>query len=44
VQNPMALAVLEGQFGPGDTVIANREGDHLKFSRDGVPAGAARGG
>jgi ATP-dependent Clp protease ATP-binding subunit ClpB len=44
VQDPIALALLEGQFGPGDTIIAEREGDHLKFSREGVPAGAARSG
>jgi ATP-dependent Clp protease ATP-binding subunit ClpB len=43
VQNPVALALLEGNFGPGDTIVADQEGDHLKFARDGATAGAARG-
>ncbi|HEV8600307.1 MAG TPA: ATP-dependent chaperone ClpB [Gemmatimonadales bacterium] len=42
LQNPVALEVLEGSFGPGDTILAEREGDHLKFQREGVPAGTAR--
>jgi ATP-dependent Clp protease ATP-binding subunit ClpB len=44
VQNPVASAVLEGRFVPGDTILAEREGDQLKFTREGVPAGATRGG
>ncbi len=43
VQNPVALALLEGSFGPGDTIVADQEGDHLKFARDGASTGAALG-
>src|SRR6267378_2414979 len=41
VQNPLALAVLEGKFAEGDTVRVDRakDGTHLTFER--VPAGAA---
>src|ERR1051326_8440201 len=38
VQNPVAMAVLEGTFQPGDTVAVHREGDHLAFTRE-APAG-----
>ena len=38
VQNPVAMAVLEGTFQPGDTVVVAREGDHLGFTRE-APAG-----
>ena len=46
LQNPLAMAVLEGSYGPGDTIIAEREGDQLHFVREGggVPAGSSRGG
>jgi ATP-dependent Clp protease ATP-binding subunit ClpB len=43
LQDPVALAVLEGTFGPSDVILADRDGDHLKFQREGVPAGAAHG-
>jgi ATP-dependent Clp protease ATP-binding subunit ClpB len=33
VQNPLALAVLEGQFTDGDHIRAVVEGDHLKFTK-----------
>src|SRR5256884_517309 len=41
LQNPLALAVLEGQYTPGDTVRVDRakDGNHLAFER--IPAGAA---
>jgi len=41
VQNPLALAVLEGQYTEGDTVRVDRakDGNHLTFER--IPAGAA---
>jgi ATP-dependent Clp protease ATP-binding subunit ClpB len=42
LQNPVALAVLEGRFAPGDIIVADREGDHLGFSRGPVAAGAVR--
>ena len=42
-KNPLALAVLEGTFPPGSTILAEREGDHLRFQLDGVPAGTAQG-
>jgi ATP-dependent Clp protease ATP-binding subunit ClpB len=38
VQNPIALAVLEGGYLPGDTVLADREGDHLVFTRQATAA------
>jgi ATP-dependent Clp protease ATP-binding subunit ClpB len=42
LQNPVAMAVLEGRFGPGDTIVAEREDDHLAFTREGARSGAAR--
>jgi len=41
LQNPLAMAVLEGQYTEGDTVRVDRakDGNHLKFER--IPAGAA---
>jgi hypothetical protein len=36
------MAVLEGQFGPGDTIVAGREGDHIGFQREATPAPAGR--
>jgi ATP-dependent Clp protease ATP-binding subunit ClpB len=40
LQNPMAMTVLEGGYHEGDTIIAEREGDHLVFRRE--PTEAAR--
>ncbi len=34
LQNPLAMAVLEGRFVPGDRIVAGREGDHLRFERE----------
>ncbi len=42
VQNPLAMAVLEGQFGSGETIEARREGDHLSFHRVEAEAGTVR--
>jgi ATP-dependent Clp protease ATP-binding subunit ClpB len=41
LQNPLAMAVLEGQYTEGDTVRVDRakDGNHLMFER--IPAGAA---
>jgi ATP-dependent Clp protease ATP-binding subunit ClpB len=41
LQNPLAMAVLEGQYAEGDTVRVDRakDGNHLAFER--IPAGAA---
>src|SRR6185295_9382105 len=41
LQNPLAMAVLEGQYTEGDTVRVDRakDGNHLTFER--IPAGAA---
>jgi len=41
LQNPLAMAVLEGQYTEGDTVRVDRakDGNHLRFER--IPAGAA---
>jgi ATP-dependent Clp protease ATP-binding subunit ClpB len=33
LQNPIALELLEGNFGEGDTVRVERTGDHLRFVR-----------
>src|SRR5213596_2227022 len=38
LQNPLALAVLEGQYAEGDRVRVDRDGNHLKFER--IPSGA----
>ena len=40
IQNPVALAVLEGEFGEGDTVYVTRsaDGSKLEFSRAPTPA------
>ncbi|PYO38771.1 MAG: ATP-dependent chaperone ClpB [Gemmatimonadetes bacterium] len=38
LQNPLAMAVLEGQYHEGDRVRVDREGTHLKFER--IPSGA----
>jgi ATP-dependent Clp protease ATP-binding subunit ClpB len=40
LQNPLALAVLEGRYGEGDTVRVDRDGNHLKFER--LPSGSAQ--
>src|SRR4029079_19759583 len=37
LQNPLALAILEGRFGEGDHIVADAEGDALVF-RKGEPA------
>jgi ATP-dependent Clp protease ATP-binding subunit ClpB len=36
IQDPLALAVLEGRFGEGDTVSVERDGDSMRFAL--VPA------
>jgi len=33
IQKPLALAILEGRFAPGDTVRVDRAGEELSFSR-----------
>ncbi len=38
LQNPLAMAVLEGQYTEGDRVRVDRDGNHLKFER--IPSGA----
>jgi ATP-dependent Clp protease ATP-binding subunit ClpB len=40
LQNPIALELLEGNFGEGDTVRVERAGDHLRFTR--APAAPER--
>ena len=40
LQNPLALQVLEGRFGEGDTVEVHRQGHELRFDR--VPAAPER--
>nr|MBA3658100.1 hypothetical protein [Gemmatimonadales bacterium] len=32
LQNPIALAVLEGRFGEGDTIRVSLDGDQLRFA------------
>ena len=36
IQDPLALAILEGRFGDGDTVSVDRDGDSMRFAR--IPA------
>jgi ATP-dependent Clp protease ATP-binding subunit ClpB len=43
VQNPLALAVLEGRFGDGDHVLADARGGEIVFEKVEAPAGAAVG-
>ena len=38
LQNPMAMTVLEGGYHEGDTIIADRDGDHLVFRREATQA------
>jgi ATP-dependent Clp protease ATP-binding subunit ClpB len=38
VQNPLARRLIAGEFGPGDTIVVNRQGSELGFARKGVPA------
>jgi ATP-dependent Clp protease ATP-binding subunit ClpB len=33
VQNPLAMQVLEGEFGEGDVIVVDRSGDHLTFKK-----------
>jgi len=40
LQNPLALDLLEGAYGPGDTVVVTRAGDALDFVRRAAPAEA----
>jgi hypothetical protein len=34
----MAMTVLEGGYHEGDTIIADRDGDHLVFRREATEA------
>ncbi len=38
VQNPLAMALLEGGYLPGDTIIGGRDGDRLVFTKGGAAA------
>jgi len=41
VQNPLAIEVLEGHFGEGDTVVVDATPDgHITFARAGEAVGA----
>jgi ATP-dependent Clp protease ATP-binding subunit ClpB len=41
VIDPLATALLAGQFGPGDRVVADVDGDHLRFEKAGAATEAA---
>ncbi|HET8649049.1 MAG TPA: AAA family ATPase, partial [Gemmatimonadales bacterium] len=41
LQNPIALEVLEGTYHDGDTIVVQRDGDHLRFTRQAAVAEAA---
>jgi ATP-dependent Clp protease ATP-binding subunit ClpB len=41
LQNPIAAALLKGEFEPGDTVLVQRRGDELAISRRAGPAAMA---
>ena len=36
VENPLAHAILEGEFNPGDKVFAALDGSTLKFAREAM--------
>jgi ATP-dependent Clp protease ATP-binding subunit ClpB len=45
LQNPLALGVLEGRFGDGDTVLADARGEEIAFEKAvGAPVGAGVAG
>ena len=33
LENPLAQEILKGKFAPGDTIKAEREGDHIRFEK-----------
>jgi hypothetical protein len=41
LQNPIALAVLEGQYAEGDTIVVDVAGGELTFAREATMAEAA---
>ncbi len=41
LQNPIAMEVLEGRYHDGDTIVVERNGAGLQFSRAGTPLEAA---
>ena len=41
VENPLALRLLEGDFGEGDTVRVDAQNGELVFTKAGVPEPAA---
>ena len=43
LQNPMALTLLEGGYIPGDRIIADRDGDHLRFGKKAASVEALSG-
>jgi ATP-dependent Clp protease ATP-binding subunit ClpB len=43
LQNPMALTLLEGGYVPGDQIVADRDGDHLRFSKKAASVEAHSG-
>jgi ATP-dependent Clp protease ATP-binding subunit ClpB len=43
LQNPMALTLLEGGYVPGDRIVADRDGDHIRFSKNAAPVEALSG-
>ena len=43
LQNPMALTLLEGGYTPGDRIVADRDGDHIRFSKKAAPVEALSG-
>jgi len=43
LQNPMAMTLLEGGYLPGDRIVADRDGDHLRFSKKAAPVEALAG-
>ncbi|HEX7023366.1 MAG TPA: ATP-dependent chaperone ClpB, partial [Gemmatimonadales bacterium] len=40
LQNPVAMTLLEGGYGPGDRIVADRADDHLRFEKQAVPVEA----
>jgi ATP-dependent Clp protease ATP-binding subunit ClpB len=42
LQNPVAMTLLEGGYTTGDTIVADRDGDHLVFQRRSTAPETAR--
>ena len=37
IENPLSREILEGKFGPGDTIRIDAKAGHLAFAKGGAP-------